>query len=125
MECTPKKVEARRSIVRAQDMRMVRQRETIARADANRHPADELQARLLVMEQSLICMARFLNNLERNLTDERSLQKIQTQKRIKSAVGTEARPESAEATVAQIPAQEEQRAPFETIVKAMRKLAGD
>ncbi len=32
-----------------------------------RHPADEAQAQLLIMEQSLLSMTRFLTNLERDL----------------------------------------------------------
>jgi hypothetical protein len=122
MEYTTKKAEVSRGIVRAQEKRVARQRERLRQAIADCHPADELQARLLIMEQSLICMARFLKSLERDLTDDLSLQKVQTQKRSKGAIKADARTESSEAT-AVIPAPEEPRAPFETIAKAMRKLA--
>jgi hypothetical protein len=122
MEYTTNKMEESRDIVRAQEKRVARPRERLQQAIAARHPADELQARLLIMEQSLICMARFLKNLERDLTDDLSLQKAQTQKRIKSAMKAEARTEGGEATTELTPTQEQPRAPFETIAKAMRKL---
>jgi hypothetical protein len=129
MDYTTKKVGVSRGIVRAQEKRVARQREKIAHAVADRDSADALQARLLIMEQSLICMVRFLKNLERDLTDDLSLQSVQAQMRIKSAMKAEAHTESSEANAelapAPAPAPEEPRAPFETIAKAMRKLAGD
>jgi hypothetical protein len=123
MEYTTKKVEVSRGIVRAQEKRVSRQREKLRQAIADRHPADTLQARLLIMEQSLICMVRFLKALERDLTDDLSLQKVQAQKRIRTAMNAAASTESSEAATAAIPAPEEPRTPFETIAKAMRKLA--
>jgi hypothetical protein len=38
-----------------------------------RHPADEAQAQLLIMEQSLISMTRYLRALERDLAADPSL----------------------------------------------------
>ena len=125
MEHTTKKVEVSRGIVRAQDKRAARQREKVALAMADRDPTDTLQARLLIMEQSLICMARFLKNLERDLAEDLSVRSAQTQERIESATKGKARAESREATATVLPAPEAARAPFETIAKAMRKLAGD
>src|SRR5690349_14323847 len=115
MEYTTKKVEFSRGIVRAQETRVARQRAKLQQAIAARHPADALQARLLIMEQSLICMVRFLNNLERDLMDDLSLQTVEAQKRITSAMNAEASTESSEAAGAAIPAPEEPRTPFETI----------
>jgi len=123
MEYTTKKIEDGRRIVRDQEQRVARQRANLAQAVADRHPADELQARLLIMEQSLLCMARFLRNLERDLQDELSLQKRQTQKRIRRARDAAAVPPLAEKTAVP-PAAETPPAPFETITKAMRKLSG-
>jgi len=86
MEYTTKKIEDGRRIVRDQEQRVARQRAKLAQAVADRHPADELQARLLIMEQSLLSMTRFLKNLERDLElGDLSLQRHQTAKRIKAA----------------------------------------
>ena len=67
MNFTNKKVEATRSNVRAQEARVARQRAMIDAAIEASHPLDDLQARLLVMEQSLLSMKRFLAILERDL----------------------------------------------------------
>jgi len=85
MKYTTQKIEVSRGRIQEQETRITRQRAKIERALAERHPADELQARLLIMEQSLLCMVRFLRFLERDLADELSIHKYQTQKRITAA----------------------------------------
>jgi hypothetical protein len=67
VEFPNKQLEATRGNVRAQEARVARQREMIAAAEAARHPLDDLRARLLIMEQSLLVMKRFLKILEREL----------------------------------------------------------
>jgi hypothetical protein len=64
---TNEKLEATHGNVRAQEARVARQQEMIAAAIEARHPLDDLQARLLVMGQSLLAMKRFLAILERDL----------------------------------------------------------
>jgi hypothetical protein len=130
MEYATKKIKLSRGAVRAQEARVARQRAKVEQAMANRHPADELQARLLIMEQSLIAMARFLRGLERDLADDLGIPHHQTQKRIKSAKKAAARaepdapvPAPAAAAIFSVPVPNEGTAvPFDTLVKAMRKL---
>lgn len=130
MEYTSKGVEVIRGRIRDQEKRVARQREKIGRAITHRHPADELQARLLVMEQSLIAMARFLRNLEQDLWNQLGLHHKQTQKRSKAGKKVPAPREETEAVLepcalptvaAQV--QSDNRTPFDTIAKAMQKLA--
>jgi len=131
MEYTSKRVEATRGRVRDQEKRIARQREKIERAIIDRHPADELQARLLIMEQSLIAMARFLRNLEQDLWDELGIHRHQTQKRIRAGQKACAHHDAAEAAheptapsptrMAEVPSDD--RTPFDTVMKAMQKLA--
>jgi hypothetical protein len=64
---TNEKVEATRGDVRAPEARVARQQEMIAAAIEAQHPLDDMRARLLVMEQSLLSMKRFLAILERDL----------------------------------------------------------
>jgi hypothetical protein len=59
--------------------RVVRQRKVVQRLENDRHPADHAVALLLVMEQSLLSMKRFLSTLERDL--ERSLGQGKPQRR--------------------------------------------
>jgi hypothetical protein len=82
MQFTTKRIEAGRTVVREQEQRVVLQRRKVQQALADRHPADEIQAQLLIMEQSLLSMVRFLTIIERDAADEISLHKYQTQKRI-------------------------------------------
>jgi hypothetical protein len=84
MKFTTPKIESSRSIVREQEERVVRQRRKTQQLIAERHPADDAQARLLIMEQSLLSMKRFLRSLEHDLEIELSPHKGQTQKRIKA-----------------------------------------
>jgi hypothetical protein len=67
MEYTTEKIEhTRNSIVQA-EQRIARQRRRVEKMLVERHPADEAQAQLLIMEQSLLSMIRFLTGLERDL----------------------------------------------------------
>jgi len=63
---TPKIEAARADLVRA-EQRTLNQRRRVEKLLIERSPADEAQARLLVMEQSLLAMARFLAVLEHDL----------------------------------------------------------
>jgi len=83
MEYTTRRIEVSRRIVRAQEKRVAQQRQKVALALADRDAADELQARLLVMEQSLIAMTRFLKTLERDLKGSLSIHGYATEKRFK------------------------------------------
>ena len=63
---TEKLEEARQNVVEA-EQRILRQRRRVEKMLVERHPADEAQAELLIMEQSLLSMVRFLKTLERDL----------------------------------------------------------
>jgi hypothetical protein len=92
MEYTSQKIQATRGRVREQEVRLAQQRKKMEQAIADRHPADDLQASLLIMEQSLIAMARFLKILERDLRDGLSIQGYATrQSRSASRTGAEHR----------------------------------
>jgi hypothetical protein len=47
--------------------RVARQRQLVERLEIARHPADHAASLLMVMEQSLLSMRRFLSTLERDL----------------------------------------------------------
>jgi hypothetical protein len=123
MEHATMKNQSGRGTVRDRAKRVARRREKIAQAAADRDPADELHARLLIMEQSLICMARFLRRLERDLDGALSGREQRAQKRTEHAEELPAMAEPSEAIRA-VPAPQAPRAPFESITKAMRKLSG-
>jgi hypothetical protein len=63
---TDKLEEARQNVVEA-EQRILRQRRRVEKMLVERHPADEAQAELLIMEQSLLSMVRFLKGMERDL----------------------------------------------------------
>jgi hypothetical protein len=63
---TEKIEEARQNVVEA-EQRLLRQRRRVEKMLVERHPADEAQAELLIMEQSLLSMVRFLKGLEHDL----------------------------------------------------------
>lgn len=67
MEYNSEKIERTRADVVQAEQRILRQRRRVEKMLVERHPADEAQAQLLIMEQSLISMTRFLKNLEREL----------------------------------------------------------
>jgi hypothetical protein len=83
MQFTAEKIEQARSNMVQTEQRILRQRRRVEKMLIERHPADEAQAQLLVMEQSLISMARFLKTLERELeVKDLSLPRRQTAKQI-------------------------------------------
>jgi|AraplaMF_Col_mMF_1032025.scaffolds.fasta_scaffold00140_42 hypothetical protein len=131
MEYTTRRIEVSRGIVREQEARIAQQRRKVMQFLADRNPADELQARLLIMEQSLIAMTRFLRMLERDIQDEFGLHQHQIRKRIedrRQAVRTETVAEAADRFASQ--ARDSILAPDETVesldrlARAMRPLAG-
>jgi len=65
MEYATEKIERTRNHIVETEQRILRQRRRVEKMLVERHPADEAQAQLLIMEQSLISMTRFLKNLER------------------------------------------------------------
>lgn len=76
MQSTTDKIESTRADVVQAEQRIQRQRRRVEKLLVERHPADEAQAQLLIMEQSLISMTRFLKALERDLeVDDLSLQR--------------------------------------------------
>ena len=92
MEFTTEKIERARSNIVQTEQRIVRQRRRVEKMLVERHPADEAKALLMVMEQSLLLMNRFLQFLERDLEAELSLNKHQTQNRIKAQNKTDSPP---------------------------------
>jgi hypothetical protein len=103
------------------------QRRKVERAVADHHPADEAQARLLIMEQSLLSMKRFLRFLERDLEAELSLHKHQAQTRFKKMGSPEKIEKLADefasrATVSVLTPDDELNQ-LETLAKAMRPAA--
>jgi hypothetical protein len=67
MQYNTEKIERTRADVVQAEQRILRQRRRVEKMLVERHPADEAQAQLLIMEQSLISMTRFLKTLEREL----------------------------------------------------------
>jgi hypothetical protein len=99
MEFTTEKIERARSNIAETEQRILRQRRRVEKMLVERHPADEAQAQLLIMEQSLLSMTRFLTNLERDLKlGDLSLQEHQTKKRIKAAQSAEPPPSKSTAS---------------------------
>jgi hypothetical protein len=89
MKFTTQKIEETRGNVVEAEQRIVRQRRRVEKLLVERNAADEAQAQLLIMEQSLIAMTRYLKILERDLAveDAASGQKRQTAKQIAAAQG--------------------------------------
>jgi hypothetical protein len=71
MQYTNRTITVSQSRIVEAEGRVARQRRVVERLGNDRHPADHAVALLLVMEQSLLSMKRFLATLERDL--ERSL----------------------------------------------------
>jgi len=65
MELATEKIEQARSDIADAELRILRQRRRVEKMLIERHPADEAQAQLLIMEQSMLSMVRFLKGLER------------------------------------------------------------
>jgi hypothetical protein len=85
MKYTSEKIEAARSQIAETEQRIKTQNRRIEKLLVERHPADEAQALLLIMEQSLGSMKRFLALLERDLETELSLHQHQVKKRSQKA----------------------------------------
>jgi hypothetical protein len=86
MQYPTEKIEQTRADVIQAEQRILRQRRRVEKLLIERHPADEAQAQLLIMEQSLIAMTRFLKNLERDLeVSDLSLKRHQTAKRVEAS----------------------------------------
>ncbi len=68
MEYATQKIEQARTNIAETEQRILRQRRRVEKMLVERHPADEAQAQLLIMEQSLLSMVRFLKTLEDKLT---------------------------------------------------------
>jgi hypothetical protein len=84
MQYTTEKIEQTKNNIVQTEQRIQRQRRRVEKMLIERHPADEAQAQLLIMEQSLIAMTRFLRNLERDLEmGDLSVQRRQASRRIK------------------------------------------
>lgn len=85
MEHATEQIARTRDHIEQTEQRIARQRRRVEKMLVDRHPADEAQAQLLIMEQSLIAMFRFLKNLERDLDlDDLARQGRPTNKRIKA-----------------------------------------
>lgn len=85
MEHATEQIARTRDHIEQTEQRIARQRRRVEKMLVDRHPADEAQAQLLIMEQSLISMFRFLKNLERDLDlDDLARQGRPTNKRIKA-----------------------------------------
>jgi hypothetical protein len=108
MQYTTDKIEQTRANVLQTEQRIVRQRRRVEKMLIERHPADEAQAQLLIMEQSLIAMTRFLKNLERALEVDELGSGQSKAKRMK------AHQRSAEPATAATPAGPDQKIPTAT-----------
>jgi len=96
MQLTTEKIEQARNNIVQTEQRILRQRRRVEKMLVERHPADDAQAQLLIMEQSLLSMVRFLKNLEHDL-ETGDLNPHQTQNRIKAIEGDAATAPVAEA----------------------------
>jgi hypothetical protein len=67
MQYATEKIAQARNNIAETEQRILRQRRRVEKMLVERHPADEAQAQLLIMEQSLMSMVRFLANLERDI----------------------------------------------------------
>jgi hypothetical protein len=86
MKYTSERVEATKAKIVDSEQRIGRQRRRVEKLLVDRHPADEAQAQLLIMEQSLLAMTRYLKLLVADLeAGDLSLQKRITHKRIHGA----------------------------------------
>lgn len=70
MQHRTEKIDEARNNIAETEQKILRQRRRVEKLLIERHPADEAQAQLLIMEQSLISMTRFLTKLERQLQME-------------------------------------------------------
>jgi hypothetical protein len=73
MKYTTSKIEITRGTVLRSAQRVARQRQLVEQAPREGAFADQAQALLLVMEQSLLSMKRFLKTLEKDLAQEEAM----------------------------------------------------
>jgi len=86
MKYTSERVESTKAKIVESEQRIGRQRRRVEKLLIDRHPAEEAQAQLLIMEQSLLAMTRYLKTLIADLErGDLSLQKRITEKRIRAA----------------------------------------
>jgi hypothetical protein len=85
MKYTSKKIEAARGQIAQTEQRIKTQNRRVEKLLVARHPAEEAQAQLLILGQSLGAMKRFLAVLERDLEAELSLHQHQVTKRSRKA----------------------------------------
>ena len=67
MRYTTEKVEQASAMVAESERRILRQRRRVEKLLVERQPADDAQAQLLIMEQSLLEMTRYLTTLVQDL----------------------------------------------------------
>lgn len=85
MKYTSERIESARGEVIDAEQRIVRQRRRVEKMLIERDPAVDAQAKLLIMEESLCAMRRFVQILERDLQSDFSLHKRQVSKRLSAA----------------------------------------
>jgi len=92
MEYTTTKIEVTRGKVQEAERRTVYQRKILERLPPEGELGNQAQALLLIMEQSLIAMTRFLKTLEKQLAESEGLagrQKMQTRVKLRRPVQAE------------------------------------
>jgi hypothetical protein len=67
MRYTTEKVEQASAMIAESERRILRQRRRVEKLLVERQPADDAQAQLLIMEQSLLEMTRYLMTLVQDL----------------------------------------------------------
>jgi hypothetical protein len=87
MQYTTQKIQVARGTVEVAERRVHQQRRKVQKLELEHDPAHDARARLMVMEQSLLAMVRFLKFLERDLAgDEQiSIARARTASRIRKS----------------------------------------
>jgi vacuolar-type H+-ATPase subunit D/Vma8 len=75
MKYTSKRIETARESIVDTEQRIQRQRRRIEKLLVERHPADEAQAHLVILEDSLVAMKRLLEALERDFESIKTARK--------------------------------------------------
>jgi|UPI0004814B2C hypothetical protein len=85
MRYSTKRIEVARGQVTVAERSVERQRRKVTQLQKEHCPADDAQARLMIMEQSLLAMVRFLAFLQEDAASEpsTSLSKYETAARIR------------------------------------------
>lgn len=87
MKYTSDRIERTKAKIIESEQRISRQRRRVEKLLVDRQPAEEAQAQLHIMEQSLLATARYLKTLVADLeAGDLSLQKRITEKRLHGAV---------------------------------------